>query len=84
MEGVRVGRFGVVCWIGIGLSDHAFLFDMLNLGPAGVRLGLADILMSPKVVKVTHNCRFMSDAFLHQFRITLENVFDTQVKFWIM
>lgn len=79
MEGIRIGRSGVVCWIGVATSDHVFLFDMCSLGPAGVKGGLANVLLDGKIVKVTHDCRFMSDAFVHQYGIRLENVFDTQV-----
>lgn len=79
MEGVRIGRFGTVCWIGVAVSDHAFLFDMCCLGPSGVQQGLANILVNGRIVKVTHDCRYMSDAFLHQYGVKLENVFDTQV-----
>lgn len=79
MEGVRIGRSGVVCWIGVAMSDHVFLFDMCSLGPAGVKLGLAKILTNDKIVKVIHDCRFMSDAFNHAYGLKLNNVFDTQV-----
>lgn len=79
MEGIRIGRFGLVCWIGVAMSDHAFLFDVCSLGPTGVKLGLAKILVNDKIVKVTHDCRFMSDAFIHQYGVKLNNVFDTQV-----
>ena len=79
MEGVRIGRFGVVCWIGVATNDHVFLFDMCSLGPAGVKNGLANILTNAKVVKVIHDCRFMSDAFVHEYGVKLNNVFDTQV-----
>lgn len=81
MEGVRIGRFGVICWIGIATSDHAFLFDMCSLGPAGVKIGLGNIITSSKILKVIHNCRFIADALLHQYGTMLDNVFDTQVRF---
>lgn len=81
VEGVRTGRFGVVCWIGIATSDHVFLFDMCSLGSTGVNRGLANIFTNDKVIKVIHDCRCMSDAFVHQYGVKLNNVFDTQVSF---
>ncbi|XP_046439355.1 piRNA biogenesis protein EXD1-like [Daphnia pulex] len=79
MEGVRTGRFGVVCWIGVATSDHVFLFDMCSLGSMGVNHGLANIFTNDRVIKVVHDCRCMSDAFVHQYGVKLNNVFDTQV-----
>lgn len=79
MEGIRIGRNGLICWIGVAINNHVFLLDMCSLGPAGVERGLKRILESPNIVKVTHDCRFMSDAFVHQYNVKLENVFDTQV-----
>ena len=57
MEGVQVGRLGVVCWIGVAMANHVFLFDMCSLGPAGVKQGLNKILMDGDTIKVTHDCR---------------------------
>lgn len=79
MEGVRVGRSGIICWIGIATSYHVFLLDMCSLGPAGVERGLNKILENYNKIKVTHDCRFLSDAFVHQYKVKVENVFDTQV-----
>lgn len=79
MEGVRVGRFGVICWIGTATSQHVFLWDMCSLGSPGITEGLSKILTDPKILKITHDCRYMSDAFLHKYNVKLENVFDTQV-----
>jgi len=79
MEGVTIGRFGVVCWLGIATEDSAHLFDMCSLGPPGMEEGLADILHHPDIVKVVHDCRYVSDALLHLYKVKIENVFDTQV-----
>lgn len=79
MEGVRIGRSGIVCWIGLATTSHVYLLDMCSLGPAGVRNGLKEILQNSTKIKVTHDCRFLSDAFLHQYNVRVENVFDTQV-----
>lgn len=79
MEGVGVGRFGVICWIGVAIKDFVFLFDMCSLGPAGVECGLGRILSNRSILKVTHDCRFLADALLHQYNVKIDNVFDTQV-----
>lgn len=79
MEGVRISRSGIVCWIGIGVDNNAYLFDMCSLGPPGIKQGLGDLFCSSSIVKVIHDCRFASDVFLHQYGVKLENVFDTQV-----
>lgn len=79
MEGVRVDRVGLVCWIGIAVRDMAFLFDMCSLGPNGIKEGLGKVLVNPDILKVIHDCRFVADALLHQYGVKLENVFDTQV-----
>jgi len=79
MEGINIGRQGVVCWLGIGTKDNVYLFDMCSLGPPGIQQGLINILHHPDIIKVVHDCRFISDALLHQFDVKMENVFDTQV-----
>ena len=79
MEGVRVSRSGVVCWLGMATKEFVYLFDICSLGPPGFQYGLAEILENPKIMKVVHDCRFVSDALLHQYNIKLLYVFDTQV-----
>lgn len=81
MEGVRIGRNGLICWIAVAVGMHVFLFDMIYLGPTAISRGLGDIFVNPRIVKVTHDCRLISDAFVHKYDIRLENVFDTQVRF---
>jgi len=79
MEGITIGRSGIVCWLGIGTMDSVYLFDMCSLGLPGIQQGLADVLHNPDIIKVLHDCRFVSDALLHQYEVKIENVFDTQV-----
>ncbi len=79
MEGIRVGRFGTICWIGMAVRNMTFLFDMCSLGPVGFKEGMSSIITNPNILKVTHDCRFMADALLHQYGVRIENVFDTQV-----
>lgn len=79
MEGVGIGRFGVICWIAIATNEHVFLLDMCSLGPAGIEAGIGKIFTDPNILKITHDCRFMSDALFHRYDLKLENVFDTQV-----
>ena len=79
MEGISIARSGIVCWLGIGTADSVYLFDMCSLGLPGIQQGLADVLHNPRIIKVIHDCRFVSDALLHQYQVKIENVFDTQV-----
>ena len=60
-------------------KKHVFLFDFLALGKACLDQGLADILEEPRIQKVIHDCRRISDMLLHLFGVKLVNVFDTQV-----
>ena len=79
MEGVRVARSGVVCWMGLATKEFVYLFDICSLGPPGFKYGLKEILENPRIMKVVHDCRFISDALTHQFQVKLLYVFDTQV-----
>ena len=79
MEGVRISRSGVVCWLSLATKEFAYLFDICSLGPPGFKHGLAEILENPKIMKVVHDCRFVTDTLRHQFQVKLVYVFDTQV-----
>ncbi|XP_068701589.1 uncharacterized protein [Montipora foliosa] len=78
-EGVNIGRYGKLCWLVVGCSKVIYLFDILVLGASCFDEGLQDILESGDILKVIHDCRQVSDALFHQYRIRLINVFDTQV-----
>ncbi|KAK2551132.1 piRNA biogenesis protein EXD1 [Acropora cervicornis] len=73
-EGINLGRYGKLCWLVV-----IYLFDILTLGAACFDEGLQNILESGDILKVIHDCRQVSDALFHQYRVRLVNVFDTQV-----
>ena len=79
MEGVRISRTGLVCWISVATTSHVYLFDMLCLGKVGMKSGLNQLYTNPEIMKVVHDCRFLADALVHQYGIYMVNVFDTQV-----
>lgn len=75
-----MSRVGIVCWIGVSTRLNVYLFDMCYLGPPAIRQGLAKVFGDEDILKVVHDCRFMSDALLHQYKVRMVNVFDTQVR----
>uniref|UniRef100_A0A8W8KLZ5 3'-5' exonuclease domain-containing protein n=1 Tax=Magallana gigas TaxID=29159 RepID=A0A8W8KLZ5_MAGGI len=79
MQGVCVGRSGEVCWVQFATGRDVFLFDILELPPECFEEGIKAILENPDVLKVTHDCRLISDYLFHRHNIKLINVFDTQV-----
>nr|CEL67654.1 TPA: Exonuclease 3'-5' domain-like-containing protein 1, related [Neospora caninum Liverpool] len=78
-EGVALGRFGRMCTVQIATSTHTLLLDAFKTGVVGGNKKLKEILESPHIVKVCHDCREDASALLHQHTIRLRNVFDTQV-----
>ncbi|KEP66999.1 UNVERIFIED_CONTAM: 3'-5' exonuclease domain-containing protein [Hammondia hammondi] len=78
-EGVALGRFGRACTVQLATPTHTLLLDALKPGVVGGNRKLKDVLESPHVVKVCHDCREDASALLHQHNIRLRNVFDTQV-----
>ncbi|XP_061183581.1 uncharacterized protein LOC133191860 [Saccostrea echinata] len=79
MQGVCIGRSGEVCWVQFATDKNVFLFDVLELSANCFEEGIKDILENPDILKVTHDCRLMSDYLFHCHNIKLVNVFDTQV-----
>ncbi|KAJ1526991.1 hypothetical protein ONE63_008536 [Megalurothrips usitatus] len=80
-EGSNQGRFGYITVLCIAVHNSVFLFDIMNLGMRAFKAAgsfLKKLLESKRVLKVTHNCRFLSDCLKHKYEITLQNVFDTQ------
>ncbi|XP_076238381.1 egl_like_exo domain-containing protein [Calliopsis andreniformis] len=78
-EGINLGVNGQLTLIQIGtMSGQAYVFDLFtcpNLVQAG---GLQKLLEHPNVTKVIHDCRNDSVNLYGQFKIMLNNVFDTQ------
>jgi hypothetical protein len=79
MDGTMFGRYSKASLVSFATPSCAFLFDIYSLGDAAFDNGLRDILESEKIEKVIHNCRLVSDCLHHKHRVTICNVFDTQV-----
>ncbi|KAM6392454.1 piRNA biogenesis protein EXD1 isoform 1-T1 [Pluvialis apricaria] len=78
-EGVNLCRHGKLSWLEIATKSHIFLFDIFLLGPQAFKNGLQMVLEDKNVLKVMHDCRWISDCLFHQYGVLLFNVFDTQV-----
>ncbi|XP_043266477.1 egalitarian protein homolog [Venturia canescens] len=78
-EGINLGARGQLTLLQIGtMLGQIYVFDLFtspNLIKSG---GLGNLLESPTVIKVVHDCRNDSVNLFNQFGITLCNVFDTQ------
>ncbi|XP_015719744.1 piRNA biogenesis protein EXD1 [Coturnix japonica] len=78
-EGVNFCPHGNLLWLQMATKKHVFLFDILLLGPQAFRNGLQAVLEDKNILKVIHDCRWISDCLFHKYGIVLDNVFDTQV-----
>uniref|UniRef100_A0A2K5PH66 piRNA biogenesis protein EXD1 n=1 Tax=Cebus imitator TaxID=2715852 RepID=A0A2K5PH66_CEBIM len=78
-EGVNVCRHGKLCWLQVATNCRVYLFDIFLLGSRAFNNGLQMILEDKRILKVIHDCRWLSDCLSHQYGILLNNVFDTQV-----
>ncbi|KAM6444468.1 piRNA biogenesis protein EXD1 [Rhynochetos jubatus] len=78
-EGVNLCRHGKLSWLEIATETHVFLFDIFLLGPQAFKNGLQLVLEDKNILKVMHDCRWISDCLFHQYGVLLLNVFDTQV-----
>ncbi|XP_020864894.1 piRNA biogenesis protein EXD1 [Phascolarctos cinereus] len=78
-EGVNLCRHGKLCWLQVATSSRVYLFDIFLLGSRAFNNGLQMVLEDRKILKVIHDCRWLSDCLSHQYGIVLSNVFDTQV-----
>ncbi|XP_034967462.1 piRNA biogenesis protein EXD1 isoform X2 [Zootoca vivipara] len=63
----------------IATKSKVFLFDVFLLGTRVFNNGLQMILEDQNILKVIHDCRWLSDCLSHQYGVMLSNVFDTQV-----
>uniref|UniRef100_A0A2K6T9F7 Exonuclease 3'-5' domain containing 1 n=1 Tax=Saimiri boliviensis boliviensis TaxID=39432 RepID=A0A2K6T9F7_SAIBB len=77
-EGVNVCRHGKLCWLQVATNCRVYLFDIFLLGSRAFNNGLQMILEDKRILKVIHDCRWLSDCLSHQYGILLNNVFDTQ------
>ncbi|XP_040601995.1 piRNA biogenesis protein EXD1 isoform X2 [Mesocricetus auratus] len=78
-EGTNVCRHGKLCWLQVATNSRVYLFDIFLLGTRAFNNGLKMILEDKRILKVIHDCRWLSDCLSHQYGIMLNNVFDTQV-----
>ncbi|XP_005144016.2 piRNA biogenesis protein EXD1 isoform X2 [Melopsittacus undulatus] len=78
-EGVNLCRYGKLSWLEIASKSRIFLFDIFLLGPQAFKNGLQMLLEDKNILKVMHDCRWISDCLFHQYGVLLFNVFDTQV-----
>ncbi|XP_061467386.1 piRNA biogenesis protein EXD1 isoform X2 [Rhineura floridana] len=78
-EGVNLCRHGKLSWLQVATRSKVFLFDVFLLGARVFKNGLQMILEDQNILKVIHDCRWLSDCLSHQYGIVLCNVFDTQV-----
>ncbi|XP_030337473.1 piRNA biogenesis protein EXD1 isoform X2 [Strigops habroptila] len=78
-EGVNLCRYGKLSWLEIASKSRIFLFDIFLLGPQAFKNGLQMLLEDKNILKVMHDCRWISDCLFHQYGVVLFNVFDTQV-----
>ncbi|KAL1785801.1 piRNA biogenesis protein EXD1 isoform X1 [Sigmodon hispidus] len=79
VEGANVCRHGKLCWLQVATNSRVYLFDIFLLGSRAFNNGLQMILEDKRILKVIHDCRWLSDCLSHQYGIMLNNVFDTQV-----
>ncbi|XP_053141783.1 piRNA biogenesis protein EXD1 isoform X2 [Hemicordylus capensis] len=78
-EGVSLCRHGKLSWLQVATRSQVFLFDVFLLGARVFKNGLQMVLEDQSILKVIHDCRWLSDCLSHQYGIMLSNVFDTQV-----
>eukprot|EP01031_Cornospumella_fuschlensis_P026275 gene26275-31740_t len=78
-EGVDLGRKGKICIVQLSTKEHSFLFDVHEMRKTHeIALALKEILQSPTILKVIHDCKQDSDALYHHLGIQLTHVHDTQ------
>lgn len=78
-EGANVCRHGKLFWLQVATNSRVYLFDIFLLGSRAFSNGLQMVLEDKRILKVIHDCRWLSDCLSHQYGIMLNNVFDTQV-----
>ncbi|XP_065837060.1 piRNA biogenesis protein EXD1-like [Oscarella lobularis] len=79
LEGINLGKAGMVTIIQISCSVQTYIVDFQAIGRyCFEHAAFVDMLQSDQYLKVIHDSRNVSAA-LFNFKIRLENVFDTQV-----
>uniref|UniRef100_K1RKW8 Exonuclease 3'-5' domain-containing protein 1 n=1 Tax=Magallana gigas TaxID=29159 RepID=K1RKW8_MAGGI len=79
-EGIALGVEGPMTLLQIcTYSGDVYLFDVQENRELFSEGHLKIVLESDEILKVIHACSYDSAALYHQFGVTLQNVFDTQV-----
>lgn len=79
VEGVDLGRKGIVSLVQIANSIETYVFDVLGKTRTDpVILFLKNVFENKNIVKIFHDCRMDSDALFYHYDIRLANVHDTQ------
>ncbi|XP_056009724.1 uncharacterized protein LOC130051611 isoform X2 [Ostrea edulis] len=79
-EGIQLGVDGPLTLVQVGTySGAVYLFDIHENKNLLIDGRLKSLLESSEIVKVMHACTSDSAALFHQFDVTLQNVFDTQI-----
>lgn len=79
VEGVDLGRKGIVSLVQIGNSIETYVFDVLGKEKTDpIILFLKKIFEDSNIVKIFHDCRMDSDALFYHFDIRISNIHDTQ------
>ena len=76
-EGGLLGRACPLAFLLFATREDVFMFDVQRMGVEGWQYGLRTVLQDPKLLKVLHDCRQLSDCLWHQHNVRLAGVFDT-------
>ena len=78
IEGVDLGRHGIVSLIQLATREHCFVFDVQEKAiDDPLVIWLKMLLQDSNITKIVHDCRMDSDALQHCLGITMQNVHDT-------
>nr|XP_034303764.1 uncharacterized protein LOC105342861 isoform X9 [Crassostrea gigas] len=81
-EGIALGVEGPMTLLQIcTYSGDVYLFDVQENRELFSEGHLKIVLESDEILKVIHACSYDSAALYHQFGVTLQNVFDTQIQY---
>ena len=76
-EGGLLGRASPLAFLLLATREDVFMFDVERMGVEGWQYGLRTVLQDPKLLKVLHDCRQLSDCLWHRHNVRLAGVFDT-------
>lgn len=84
-KGVNKGVDGTITLIAVSTFDgYVYLFDIKTCPDIMLLGGLIRLLQSVEVVKVVHDCSFVSVLLHKLYDITLKNYFDTQIAYSVI